>query len=199
MISIRNEKAADVTARERLLDVAYGPSRFRKPSEKIRRGRQAAEGLSLVATDGGRIVGTVRLWQVAAGGVPALLLGPLAVHPHYRGKGLGAQLMQRAIRNARLRGHKAVLLVGDAEYYGRFGFSADSTAALAMPGDCPAHRLLALEFEQGALAGAAGLIVAAGKLVPGRTRRIAAAAAAAVDLQPKLLRPELLRQVSHAA
>lgn len=194
MISIRNEKTTDVTAREKLLDVAYGPSRFRKPSEKIRRGRQAADGLSLVAMDGGNIVGTVRLWHVDAGGAPALLLGPLAVHPDYRCKGLGAQLMQRAIRNARLRGHKAVLLVGDAEYYARFGFSAGKTAALSMPGDCPAHRLLALEFAEGALAGAGGPIMAAGKPVPSRTRRIAASAAAAMALQPKALQP-----VSHAA
>ena len=194
MISIRNEKTTDVAAREALLDVAYGASRFKKPSEKIRRGRQTADGLSLIALDGGRIVGTVRLWHVSAGGAPALLLGPLAVHPDYRCKGLGASLMQRAIRNARMRGHKAVLLVGDPEYYGRFGFSAEKTGTLAMPGDCPAHRLLALEFVHGTLDGAAGMVLASGKLVPSRTRRIAAAAAAAMDVQPRLL-----QRVSHAA
>jgi len=191
MTTIRNEKAGDAGAREALLDVAYGRSRFKKPSEKIRRGRQAADGLSLVATENGRMIGTVRLWHVSAGGAPALLLGPLAVHPDYRCKGLGAALMQRAIRNARLRGHKAVLLVGDAEYYARFGFSAEKTGTLAMPGDCPAHRLLALELAGGALDGAAGMIVATGKLAPSRTRQIAEAA---VGLGSKTLRP-----VSHAA
>src|SRR5215510_2998240 len=98
MIAIRNEKTTDVTAREKLLDVAYGPSRFKKPSEKIRRGRQAADGMSLVATDGGNIVGTVRSWNITdAQGTRALLLGPLAVHPDYRSKGLRAHLTPRAI------------------------------------------------------------------------------------------------------
>jgi predicted N-acetyltransferase YhbS len=191
MISIRNEKTADIAAREQLLDVAYGRVRFTKPSEQIRRGRQAADGLSLVAMDNGRMVGTVRLWHVETGeGAKALLLGPLAVHPDYRCKGLGAQLMERAIRNARMRGHKAVLLVGDAEYYGRFGFSAEKTGNLAMSGDCPAHRLLALELSEGVLDGAAGTIAAAGKLIPGQARRMAAKAAGV--LQP-------LQPVSHAA
>jgi predicted N-acetyltransferase YhbS len=169
MISIRNEKTSDAAAREALLDVAYGPVRFTKPSEALRCGRLAAEGLSLVATENGRIVGTVRLWHIdAGGGVPAVLLGPLAVHPDYRGKGLGAALTDRAVRNARMRGHKAVLLVGDPEYYGRFGFTAEKTGDLVMPGDCDAHRLLALELVSGALDGAFGAITAAGKPVPRR-------------------------------
>ncbi len=174
MISIRNEKTTDVAAREHLLDVAYGRVRFTKPSEQIRRGRQAADGLSQIATDNSRVVGTVRLWNVEAGeGVPALLLGPLAVHPDYRCAGLGASLMQRAIRNARMRGHKAVLLVGDPEYYGRFGFSAEKTGNLVMPGDCDAHRVLALELVEGALDGASGAVLAAGKPVPPRRARFA--------------------------
>ena len=65
---------------------------------------------------------------------PALLLGPLAVAPDCRKRGIGAALMQRALAAARRRGHGAVLLVGDAPYYGRFGFSAEKTAALRMPG-----------------------------------------------------------------
>lgn len=178
MISIRNEKTTDVAAREHLLDVAYGRVRFSKPSEKIRQGRQAADGLSLIATENDCVVGTVRLWHVETGeGTKALLLGPLAVHPDYRSKGLGAQLMQRAIRNARMRGHQAVLLVGDAAYYGRFGFSAEKTSRLEMPGDCAAHRLLALELREGALDGARGAIVAAGKPVPHRRGRFAPAIA----------------------
>lgn len=192
MITIHNEKPADVRARETLLDAAYGRVRFTKPSEELRRGRVAAEGLSLIAAENGCVIGTVRLWHVHAGeGRPALLLGPLAVHPDYRCKGLGAALMERVLRNARMRGHAAVLLVGDADYYGRFGFSAEKTGGLTLPGGCLAHRLLALELSEGVLDGAAGTIVAAGKLLPGRTRRVAAAAAA--------LQPQTLQQASRAA
>ena len=167
MVTIREEKFADVAAREALLDEAYGAVRFTKTSERLREGRLPADGLSLVATDRGRIVGTVRLWNVAAGpGRPAVLLGPLAVHPRYRNRGIGTTLMRRAIARARLAGHGAVLLVGDAPYYGRFGFSAAATGDLWMPGRFERDRLLALELKSGALNGARGLIGATGKFAP---------------------------------
>jgi predicted N-acetyltransferase YhbS len=159
MTVIREEKIADVTAREALLDEAYGAARFAKTSERLREGRLPASGLSLVAVDSRRLVGTVRLWNIAAGpGCDALLLGPLAVHPDYRNRGIGTTLMRRAIARARLAGHAAILLIGDFAYYGRFGFSAASTGALWMPGRYERDRLLALELKPGALAGARGLI-----------------------------------------
>jgi len=173
MISIRIEKTTDVTAREALLDEAYGPSRFRKPSEKIRRGRQPAEGLALVAVDGDRIVGTARLWHVACGDRPALLLGPVAVACDRQRGGIGAALIAQAVDAARARGHRAIVLVGDAPYYGRFGFTSDKTGALAMPGPFERHRLLGLELVSGSLDGAAGVIAATGRPVT-KTRRKAA-------------------------
>ena len=171
MISIRTESGNDVAARDALLDEAYGPSRFRKPSETIRRGRKPAA--ALVAVDGERIVGTVRLWNIDCGGKPALLLGPLAVACDRQGEGIGAALMAHAIDAARLSGHAAILLVGDAAYYGRFGFTADKTARLAMPGPFERHRLLGLELQPGALDAAAGLIAPAGRPVAKPRRRAA--------------------------
>jgi predicted N-acetyltransferase YhbS len=159
MVTIRRERTADRAAREHLLDAAYGPVRFTKPSQQLRNGRNAADGLSFVAVDDGRIVGTVRLWTVTAGnGRPALLLGPLAVDPACRNRGIGAELMQRAMRDAARLGYGAVLLVGDASYYGRFGFSAEATGGLWLPGPYEKHRLLACELVAGALDGARGLI-----------------------------------------
>jgi predicted N-acetyltransferase YhbS len=159
MVTIRNERPADVIAREALLDTAYGSARFTKTSERLREGRRSAEQLSFVASERGRVVGTVRLWQVWAGaGRAALLLGPLAVHPDCRNRGIGSKLMRHAITAARRLGHGAVLLVGDAPYYGRFGFAADKTSALWRPGR--------YELEPGALEGARGLIGAAGEPAP---------------------------------
>lgn len=167
MVTIREEKLADVANREALLDEAYGAVRFGKTSERLREGRLPAEGLSLVAADHGRIVGTVRLWHVNAGpGRPALLLGPLAVHPDYRKRGIGSTLMRRAIARARLAGHRVIILVGDLAYYGRFGFSAAATSELWMPGQYDRDRLLALELKPTALAGARGLIGATGTVAP---------------------------------
>lgn len=159
VIAIREEKASDAAAREALLDAAYGPARLAKSSERLREGRQPARGLSLVAVCCGQIVGTVRLWHVSAGPThSALLLGPLAVHPDYRCRGIGSALMRRAIARARLAGHRAILLIGDAAYYGRFGFTAAHTGGLWMPGRFERERLLGLELCPGALAGASGLI-----------------------------------------
>jgi predicted N-acetyltransferase YhbS len=167
MINIREERATDVAARENLLDQAYGAVRFAKASERLREGRLPAKGQSLVALERGQIVGTIRLWHVTAGpGRPALLLGPLAVHPDHRNRGIGSALVCRALTRARLGGYRAVLLVGDAAYYARFGFTAERTGGLWMPGRFERDRLLALELRVDALAGAHGLIDAAGEMQP---------------------------------
>ena len=161
MVTIRQERTADFGAREALLETAYGPTRFRKPSARLRSGRKPAAGVSLVAVEGGVIVGTIRLWEVSAGTAGlALLLGPLAVHPEFRRRGIGSALMRHALSEARRRRHGAVLLVGDAGYYGRFGFSAEPTGRLWLPGLDAPHRLLGCELRPGALAGAQGQIAA---------------------------------------
>lgn len=167
MIEIREQHQADVAARERLLDACFGPSRFAKTSERLREGRLPARGLALSAVLGGRLVGTVRLWPVEAGaGRPALLLGPLAVEPGLQGQGLGRVIMHAALGRAEARGHGAVLLVGDAPYYARFGFDRALAAGLAMPGPFERERFLGLELRAGALAGASGVLRATGALAP---------------------------------
>jgi predicted N-acetyltransferase YhbS len=159
MVTIRHERTADAAAREALLDRCFGPSRTAKTSERLREGRLPAEGLSYVATAQDRLIGTLRLWHVAAGPRrPALLLGPLAVDPDCRNRGIGAELMKRAIAEACRRGHREIFLVGDAPYYARFGFSAALTSQLMLPGPFERHRLLGLTLAQGAAAGAAGLL-----------------------------------------
>lgn len=160
------ETAADVAAREALLDRAMGPKRRKKSSEKLRRGRRPSEGLAFVARDAsGGVAGTVRLWDVSLGegGAAALLLGPLAVDPSLKNAGIGSALMRHAIAEAARLGHAAILLVGDAPYYTRFGFSAGKTGSLAMPGPYERHRLLALELVEGALDGVHGTLKAAGR------------------------------------
>lgn len=179
--TIDMENAGDVVARENLLDRAMGPNRRRKSSETLRRGRVPAEGLALVARDpDGHVIGTVRLWNVEAGvtrdgaAVDALLLGPLAVDGAHEGKGIGAALMRAAIGEAKTRGHGAILLVGDAPYYERFGFFAEKARHLVMPGPFERNRFLALELKDGWLNDAAGMLVANGrKLAMPKLRRAA--------------------------
>jgi GNAT superfamily N-acetyltransferase len=181
-ILIRSETAADRVAREDLLESAFGPTRFEKTCERLREGRLPA--VALVAEVGGRIVGSVRLWAVAAGpGRPALVLGPLAVDGASRRAGIGARLVATALNQAAAGGHGAVLLVGDAPYYARFGFTAALTGALWMPGPVERERFLAVELQAGSLAGARGLVSPTGPVAPkpDLAALVAAAMAAAND------------------
>ena len=164
MIHFDTERPADAAAREDLLDRVMGRERLFKPSERLRRGRRPAEGLALVArNDDGGLVGTVRLWHVKAGDAPALLLGPLAVDTDVQSEGVGSGLMRLAIARAGMIGHAGIILVGDPEYYERFGFSADRTSGLMMPAPVDRRRFLGLELAPRSLVGATGLIVAAGE------------------------------------
>jgi predicted N-acetyltransferase YhbS len=167
---IRAERASDVAAREALLDACFGANRAARTCQRLRDGRAPAEGLALSVVRQGRLVGTVRLWHVSAGGKPALMLGPIAVDASCRKLGIGAALMKHALAAATARGHGAVILLGDAAYYERFGFTAAKTSDLSLPGPFERERLLGLELRDGALDGACGLIVPTGAAV---ARRIA--------------------------
>jgi predicted N-acetyltransferase YhbS len=164
--AIRAERASDVVAREALLDACFGANRHLRTCQRLRDERTPAEGLALSAVREGRIVGTVRLWHVSAGGIPALVLGPLAVEDSCRKLGVGAALMDRALAAARALGHGAVILLGDEPYYARFGFSSAKTGELALPGPFERDRLLALELRESALDGVRGMIVPTGAAEP---------------------------------
>src|SRR5438552_8617647 len=164
--AIRGERGSDVAAREALLDLAFGANRQTRTCQRLRDGRTTAEGLAFSAVREGRLVGTVRLWHVSAGDIPALMLGPLAVGDTCRKLGVGAALMDHALAAAKARGHRAVILLGDASYYARFGFSTAKTCELSLPGPFERDRLLALELVEGALDGAWGMIAATGAPAP---------------------------------
>jgi predicted N-acetyltransferase YhbS len=175
MVILRDETAMDAPAREALLDRAFGKSRHRKTSQRLRDGRLPVEGLAFSAvTARGRLIGTIRLWPVNAGTAgPALMLGPLAVDQRHQRRGIGRALMEMALGKARALGHRAVILVGDAPYYSRFGFTADAVAGLALPGPVERHRFLGLELAEGALAGATGFVSAAGHVRADKASRAA--------------------------
>jgi predicted N-acetyltransferase YhbS len=160
--AIRAERASEIAAREALLDACFGENRHTRTCQRLRDGRAPAEGLAFSAMAEGRLVGTLRLWHVSAGGIPALMLGPLAVEASSRKFGAGTALMDHALAAATTRGHRAVILLGDAPYYARFGFSPEKMAELSLPGPFERDRLLGLELAAGALDGACGMIVATG-------------------------------------
>ena len=168
MVTIRAEIPADVAAREALLDRAFGRTRHRKTSQRFRDDRVPAEGLAFTAlSKSGRVIGTLRMWNVIAGSAgPALLLGPLAVDGRYQRRGIGRELMTHALNMAKVLGHTSVLLVGDEPYYSRFGFTRSLVSDLHLPGPVDRNRFLGVELVPEALDGAEGLVMASGALAP---------------------------------
>src|SRR3984885_12997936 len=160
--AIRAEKVSDVVAREALLDACFGENRHLRTCQRLRDGRAPAEGLAFSAMAEGKLVGTLRLWHVSAGGIPALMLGPLAVGASSRKLGVGTALMDHALAAATARGHRAVILLGDEPYYARFGFVPAKMAGLSLPGPFERDRLLGLELAAGALDDAVGMIIPTG-------------------------------------
>lgn len=132
---------------ETLLDDVFGSDRHGRTAYRLREGVRAVDGLSFVALNAdGALVGSIQLWPIelaTANGVQGLtLLGPVAVAKSLQGTGIGAALMETAIAAADAMGRSAIVLIGDPEYYGRFGFTAETTGDWAVPGPVERHRLL---------------------------------------------------------
>lgn len=146
---------------EALLDHAFGPERRHKTAERLRDGNRPAAGLAFLALDEGCIVGTLRFWPVRLGEADrALLLGPIAVDHSCQGLGVGSALIRHGLRHARQLGHSAVILIGDEPYYRRFGFRAEATFRLSLPGPVDRRRFLGLALRNGAMDDVSGLVTA---------------------------------------
>jgi predicted N-acetyltransferase YhbS len=160
MWQIRAERAGDEAAVERLVDLGFGPGRFAKTAYRLREGVAADRRLSFVAEDEAThaLLGSVRFWPVRIGGALSLLLGPLAVEPKLRGRGIGIALMQRGIEEARNLGYESVILVGDEPYYAKVGFARLPPKRVRFPGPVDPDRILGLALKPNALVSLSGEI-----------------------------------------
>ena len=159
-IACQDTTHQDHDAIEHLLDLAFGSGRQTKTSYRLRAGNHAVPGLSLVTRDKGvGVSGTISFWPLAIGAKqsPALLLGPLAVHPDRQGLGIGLTLMREGLARAAAQGHGLVLLVGDEPYYSKVGFHRLPEGQIDLPGPFDPARFLYLELRPGALAGVSGM------------------------------------------
>ena len=159
---VENTKESDQPLIGQLLDIAFGIDRRVKTSYRLREGSAPADGLSLVVRDADvGLAGSISFWPLTIGamGTPALLLGPLVVHPARQNLGVGLTLMQEGLARAKAHGHRFVILVGDAPYYARVGFQKLPEGQLLMPGPVDPQRFLYVELVQGALAGMRGLVL----------------------------------------
>jgi predicted N-acetyltransferase YhbS len=157
-LTILPETPGDAPAIERLHERTFGPGRFAKTAYRLR--EQAAHRLdvSFTARTGTLLVGSVWLSPIRVGETKALLLGPLTVEPAFRERGVGQALIERALQEAKAKGHRLVILVGDEAYYGKSGFKRVPPGRATMPGPVDAARLLVAELEEGAFEGVSGPI-----------------------------------------
>ena len=157
-LTILPETANDAQAIERLHARTFGPGRFVLSAYRIREHVDHLLDLSFTAWIGTLLVGSVRQLPVVLGETKALLLGPLTVEPPFRSRGVGRALLERALNDAKAKGHRLVLLVGDEAYYKRAGFKVVPQGRAAMPGPVDYSRLLVAELVDGAFDGVSGAI-----------------------------------------
>ena len=157
-LTILPEAAEDAVAIERLHERTFGPGRYARTAYRIREEVAHSLELSFTARIGTLLVGSVRLSPIRIGQTAALLLGPLTVEPPFRERGIGQALMERALAEAGLRGHRLVLLVGDEPYYGKVGFKKIPKGQVTMSGPVDPARLLVAERAAGAFQGVSGAI-----------------------------------------
>lgn len=157
MFQLSEETAADWWEVEALYDLCFAPGREALSSYRLRDDIPPVPGLSLVARDRDAILAAaIRYWPVRVSGEPALLLGPVAVHPTRQGEGLGALLIQGSLDRACEAGWARVMLVGDAPYYSRFGFA--KLDGVEMPPPTNPDRVLGQDLIPGAWAGITGRV-----------------------------------------
>jgi len=157
-LTILAETANDAQAIERLHDRTFGPGRYVLSAYRLREHVDHLLELSFTARIGTLLVGSVRQLPILIGETKALLLGPLTVEPPFRGRGVGRALLERAIKDAKAKGHRLILLVGDEVYYSRVGFKAVPKGRASMPGPVDYSRLLVAELVDGAFTGVSGAI-----------------------------------------
>jgi predicted N-acetyltransferase YhbS len=157
-VTILPETADDALAIERLHERTFGPGRLAKTAYRIRESAPHRLELSFTARVGTLMIGSVRLTPIRIGTAKALLLGPLTVEPPFRARGVGRALIERALAEAKAKGHGLVVLVGDAPYYGRAGFKQIPKGRATLPGPVDPDRLLVCELVAGAFTEVAGPI-----------------------------------------
>ncbi|MGU3575854.1 GNAT family N-acetyltransferase [Brucellaceae bacterium C25G] len=147
-----NQQIEDINAE------AFGPGRFTRAAHFIREGGPHDAELSFVALDGDKVIASVRLTRVTIGATPAVMLGPLAVRPEYKNRGIGRKLMQISMDASKAAGDKLIVLVGDEPYYGPFGYKMIAPGSVTMPAPVDPRRLLVCELAKGAMNNVSGMM-----------------------------------------
>jgi predicted N-acetyltransferase YhbS len=157
-VTILPETAGDALAIERLHQRTFGPGRFALTAYRLREHVSHRLDLSFTARLGTLLVGSVRMLPISIGDTKALMLGPLTVEPPFRSRGIARMLIERSVEEAKAKGHRLVVLIGDEPYYSRVGFKGTPRGRLTMPGPVDPARILVRELADGAFDNVAGAI-----------------------------------------
>ena len=162
MTTIRPETAEDYDAIRKVNVLAFGREVEARLVEALRGSSEFVPELSLVAVEGGRVVGHILfsplVIETKDGAVPALALAVLAVRPEFQNQGIGSELVREGLERCRSLGHRIMVVVGHPAYYPRFGFSPARARGLEAPFTVPDEAFLVLELVPGALDGVAGTV-----------------------------------------
>jgi predicted N-acetyltransferase YhbS len=157
---LEEETEADWWEVEALYDLCFSPGRTALSSYRLRDGVPTVAALCLtLRDDDGTLAAAIRYWPAEVDGQDVLLLGPIAVHPTRHSEGLGGLLINESLAEARRLGWERVLLVGDAPYYGRFGFA--KLQGVVMPPPTNPDRVLGVALKRGAWDGVKGRVTKA--------------------------------------
>lgn len=162
-LALRAETAADGPAVEALNDAAFGPGRFAKVSYAVRELARLRHDLSYCVFEEETLVGSVRQSEISICGKAVLFLGPFAVSAEFRSKGVGAALIDQALKSGAKSGFPLVLLVGDLALFSRHGFERVPPGQVALPRPFDPLRLLWRPLRKGGEDGVAGPVEAPGR------------------------------------
>lgn len=162
-IITRPAQRSDCKAIGELHSKIFGPGRFARSAYRVREGSPSREDVSpfcRIACLGPKIIASITFTDIMIGETEgALLLGPVAVDPDYRGRGIGSNLINEGLKTARSAGRSIVLLVGDEPYYARFGFKSIEGGRIIFPGPLDPTRLLGLSLRKDALLQSSGMVI----------------------------------------
>lgn len=150
-IQIRDENQLDVEEIHRVIELSFNNAPHTDHTEQFiveALRRSEALSVSLVAESNGKVIGHIAISpvRISDGSAGWFGLGPVSVLPERRGQGVGAKLMRSALADLEANDAAGCVVLGDPQYYGRFGFKV--IEGLVFPG-VPEEYFQALSFDGG--------------------------------------------------
>ena len=156
---IRLERSDDATEIDNLHSVTFGPGRYTKSAYRYREKRDHLIDISFVLVDKNQIIGSVRYWEILVNNAPALLLGPIVIHPDYRGCGYGVKLIEYSVNKCNEANHNIIILVGDLSYYSKIGFKRMLGKEITFAGPVNNDRVLYREINTNIIEDSSKIII----------------------------------------